>query len=44
MVLIMVLINVGAITALCAQIQIKKSFERLALQAFQNFSCGSSDW
>jgi len=30
-------------TALCAQIQTKKNFERAALQPFQNFSCGSFD-
>jgi hypothetical protein len=31
------------LTALCAQAQIKKSFESIAWQRFQNFSCGSFD-
>jgi len=33
----------GVFTALCAQIQTKKNFERVASQPFQNFSCGSFD-
>ncbi|MCL1491865.1 MAG: hypothetical protein M1G31_14110 [Pseudanabaena sp. Salubria-1] len=31
------------LTALCAQTQTKKNLENVALQRFQDFSCGSFD-